>query len=475
MARAAPTPVPPTNPEQHRVTAGKFERAHQVIATGHYDEGIRLLLECCKLDPSNLLYRQALRRTEKAKYRNNHRGSRLAWLTAWLYRARLRAALAGRDHAAAMDHAERILTHNPWDVGALTGLARAADGLGMLEVAVWSLEQARHGRPHDPAVNRALAALYERQGNFTQAIKLWEKVAAEDPADPDAALKITNLTAHDYLNRGEFAPAPSSSSVLAASPDAAAQESANVVDPVAREVALLRVRLRDEPANGELYLELARIYRRADQFEEAAEVLREGLDATGNRFELAAEMADLEIDPFRHNLALTEAKLRSTPDDPALRKLRVQLRKEVNTRELELFRQKTERYPSEMAHRYEVGVRLVRAGLFDEAARQLQDVRADARFRWQSLLYLGYCFKARGDLRLALRNFEESLQHLPNGEAAQRKELLFELAEGHAEAGDLARAVELGQELTRLDRGHRAVQRLLEEWQVRLRQTRVAR
>ena len=73
--------VPQPTPEQRRIAAERFERANQVIATGDYDYGIQLLLTCCKLDPANLLFRQTLRRTQKAKYKNNMHGSRLAVLT----------------------------------------------------------------------------------------------------------------------------------------------------------------------------------------------------------------------------------------------------------------------------------------------------------------------------------------------------------------------------------------------------------
>src|ERR687887_902067 len=90
--------VPPPGAEHRRIAAGQFERANQVIATRNYDYGIRLLLSCCKLDPANLIYRQALRRTEKTKYRNNLRGSRFAWLTAWSIRARMKTALRARDY-----------------------------------------------------------------------------------------------------------------------------------------------------------------------------------------------------------------------------------------------------------------------------------------------------------------------------------------------------------------------------------------
>ncbi len=63
MAKEQPSNLLHPSPEHRRVAAGQFERANQVVATGNFDYGIRLLLSCCQLDPSNLIYRQALRRT----------------------------------------------------------------------------------------------------------------------------------------------------------------------------------------------------------------------------------------------------------------------------------------------------------------------------------------------------------------------------------------------------------------------------
>ena len=57
---------------------------------------------------------------------------------------------------------------------------------------------------------------------------------------------------------------------------------------------------------------------------------------------------------------------------------------------------------------------------------------------------------SRNNWRLAERNFEEALRNLPAGEDATKKELLFQLAKGCADAGDLARAVEFALELANL-------------------------
>src|SRR5918992_4001762 len=95
--------LPSPSPEHRRVAAGQFERANQVVAGGNYDYGIRLLLSCCKLDPANLIYRQALRRTQKLKFKNNLRGSRLAWLTTALSKAKLRRAMMTGDFPAVLE------------------------------------------------------------------------------------------------------------------------------------------------------------------------------------------------------------------------------------------------------------------------------------------------------------------------------------------------------------------------------------
>src|SRR2546423_1331106 len=103
MANSNPQHLPPPSAEHRRVAAGQFERANQVIATGNYDYGIRLLLSCCKLDPANLIYRQALRRTEKTKFENNMRGGWHARVTTLPLRGKIKAALRTADYLRVLE------------------------------------------------------------------------------------------------------------------------------------------------------------------------------------------------------------------------------------------------------------------------------------------------------------------------------------------------------------------------------------
>ncbi len=398
-------------------------------------------------------------------------------------------------------------------------MADAAEVLGLLDLAIWNLEQARQKAAFDVPLNRALAHLYEKRGNFTQAIALWELIRKVKPGDIEAQQKIKNLAADDTIARGQYHAAikpneepaePAEATEAAAEtppkkdstqemPAAAwwAQHAARtplpatkggpadpptpdstatlvLKDRLEREAAPLRARLKEDPTNPHLYLQLAAVFRRGDDLEKARAVLQEGLGPTGNAFELSIELADLDTEPFRRNLAIAEEKLRAEPDNADLRRLRTRLRKEINTRELDLHRQKADRYPTEMSHRYEVGVRLLRAGQIDEAIRELQAARGDPRYRWQSLLQLGRCFKARNNWRLAERNFEETLKNLPAGEVNNRKEVLYELAVGCAEANDLSKAIDMATELANIDFSYRDIGRLLDEWHTRMQQADVS-
>jgi tetratricopeptide (TPR) repeat protein len=339
-------PVLPTpSPEQRRVALGQYERAQQVTAKGDHDYAIQLLLTCCKLDPGNLTYRRALRQVEKNKYNNNMRGSWTAMVTTTPTKAKLKAAKHNQDFVKVLELGEEILTQNPWDTGAQLDMAEAADQLGLLDMAVWLAEQARQKDPRDANVNRALARLCEKRGNFNVAIKLWELVREVVPTDLEAQHKAKDLAAADTIARGQYAQAAgvasdadaSTKEYLAKTPGPVGRSPA---DRVSREAEPLRARIQADPTNPNAHLNLASVYRRADQREQARTVLVEALGATGNHFDIVAELADLDIETFRRDLAVADEKLKKKPNDAALQDLRGNLLKEINARELELYRRR---------------------------------------------------------------------------------------------------------------------------------------
>jgi tetratricopeptide (TPR) repeat protein len=479
---ADPTPTPAPSPDQRRIAVENFERARQVLQSGNSDYAIQLLRTCCRLDPGNLHFRQTLRRAQKAKFGDDLKGSTFAFLSTPRYKATVKAAKAGRDYLKVLEAGEDVLTRNPWDLGTQMDMAEAFEALGLSDLAVFSLDQARQKYPKDPTLNRALARLFEKRGDFQKAIGLWRLVQEADPRDLEAASKAKNLAASETIARGGYEDAVSGSkeSPVVARIEAAAVEKQ---DRLGREASAVQKRIEAEPTEPALYVQLANLYRRHNHLDRARAALQQGLGPTGQHFSLQLELFELDLQPLRANYEEADAKLKALkargedePDDDGptvaeLVELRGKLKKEIYAREAEILRVKVDRFPAEVVHRVELGKRLMKMDKLDEAITELQQARRDEKLKGQAAMLLGVCFRKRNNWKLAQRNFEEALALLTaaNDEPA-RKEVLFQLATGSADAGDYARAVELGNELANMDFGFRNISGLLDEWDEKVRE-----
>jgi tetratricopeptide (TPR) repeat protein len=485
------TPPPPTasGSRTHRVAVGCFERAEKVLARGDCDYGLRLLHDCCHLDPLNLRYRQALRAAQKRAF-EQRRFAPFAFLTTAVRRLRLRIARWRGDHLAVLDWAERILAVRPNDIRTHFAVAEAFDNLNAIPQAVWALEEARRVRPNHLKILRTLAQLCERTGQLRPAIGLWEAIRKVDPRNVEAVDKIRGLSAQALIAKidvskpieatqaeaqetGQHPPAAAprgaDSSPAGASGKAAAAPADRPPSPAPasraeQEVARLQVRIDADPANPRAHLDLAACHRRADRLDRAREVLQRGRGPTHDDFDLVMELADLEIEQCRRELARAAERLAQRPQDQALAAQRDRLLEEVNARELDWYRRQLAHAPTDKAHALELGVRLCRARRYKDAIPHLQAARAGPAQRVRALLHIAYCFKGLANWDLARRALEDGLKELPREETTLRREFLFELARGAFEHGDLTAAVERGNELAFLDFDYRGIGQLLEEW-----------
>ena len=243
---------------------------------------------------------------------------------------------------------------------------------------------------------------------------LWQLVQEKYPNDVEAAHKAKDLAASETIQRGQYvetAAGSRESPALARMEDAAKLKQ----DKLAREAEPVQKRIEADPTEPTLYVQLAGLYRRNGQDDRARNVLQQALGPTGNDYRVQSELMDLDLGPVRKNLEAAEQKLRrlkekakagADEDDAAgdlsaeeLAQLRARLVKEVNTREIELFRLKADRFPNEVAHRLELGIRLLKADLVDEAIAELQQARKDEKGKWKAAMYLGFAFKKRNKAR----------------------------------------------------------------------------
>jgi len=471
----SPEPLPKLTPEQRQNVAKSFMRAKQVLASGNLDYAIELLIDCCKRDPASIPFRQELRRSEKLKYKDNKKGKPLAFLSTWRSSLTMETAFKRSKPLNALEAAEEILRHNPWHSRAHIVSAASFEKLGLNDLALWTLDQARQIDDKNPVINRLMAQMFEARGQFNQAMALWKLVAQKLPNDKEAAKKANDLAASATIAKGKYEQTSAGNSVSPAKKDVGPAErpaeegegSSMAEQRIAKEAAQFLARIEESPNVPQTYLSLIQLYRRNDFADKAREIVKKGLAATKNHFDLALEAADLEIDPFRRDLALCEQQMRDDPKNTSLAATRTKLLKDISVRELAFYRQKSDRYPTDGAARFEMSVRLYKVGQYNEAITELQKVRNDPKHKNRVLIYLGFCFKSLNNWRLAQRNYEEAMQHLGPAEESYRKELMYQLASGYSENGEMPRAIELGCELANLDFGYKNIGTLIDKWQTK--------
>ena len=155
----------------------QYERAEEARANGNLDYAIELLLKCIKFDPVSIVYRQGAAPGDP--------GGRPATRSRGLVRfadhvdhaARVTAAHRARLFRRVLDEGEEVLVRHPGDVKIQMAMAESAKELGLDHLAVWMLTELRRQDPRYLPAQRALASIYERQGQYSDAIAVWEEVS----------------------------------------------------------------------------------------------------------------------------------------------------------------------------------------------------------------------------------------------------------------------------------------------------------
>ena len=190
--------------EHQQAAARQFERGEEARKNGNYEYAVQLLLSCTKFNPVSIAYRRALREASKAAARQRRLGSWLSSLTTLTTRARVQSAKRAGQYRKVLEEGEEVLVRHPSDVKTQMAMAEAAEQLGLERLASWMLEEIRQQDPHYLPAHRALANLYEKQKQYSDAIAVWELVRKVAPHDGEAARKIQDLAASDTIARGGY-------------------------------------------------------------------------------------------------------------------------------------------------------------------------------------------------------------------------------------------------------------------------------
>jgi tetratricopeptide (TPR) repeat protein len=433
----------------------------EVFKKGDYKYAVTLFKDACKLAPEQLVYRQHLRISAKKKFDNNKRGSRLASITTVGARTGLKAARAKKEWLKALECCEDCLSENPWDSSVLLDLAAVCDQLGWKDMAIWSAEGALERDPADPGVNRTLAKLYNKHGLFTKAIDCWERVKNACPADEEADRMMKDLAASATIDRGGYEGAQSFTRAVAdkAKTQELLDEAKGGTGDMrfGGQIADLEQKIRAKPTEVGPYMQLSQIHRRMGKLDQAHAIMEKAKDATGGNPDTITELAEIEFDRLRAELAIGQKQAADKPADAEAQARAKEAARTLNDFELREFQRRVERLPTDMGLRAELGIRLAKAGLYDQAIPELQKAKNAPGKKQDATVWLGHCFRAKKNPRLAKKSYEEALAGVSPGDQKNFLDLHYQLGCVCEELAEKTEAIKHFDEVAGIDYAYRDV------------------
>ena len=396
----------PLSPAKRKRLEKVFEHATKKATTStDYDYITELLSQCVLGDPGNLEYVRTYVENLQKKYNNNRKGSPLAQFKERGARSALKKALAQQRWDDVIEHGLKVLTVNPWDVPTLTGMATASVKCGDWECELYYLRCALTANPKDPETNRICGITLGERGLFDQAIACWHRVEEALPNDDEAKRAVAVLTVQKARSRGEFGDDDETSRKLRVRDQQ--QEAASF------EQKLLE-RIKNEPRDMTHYLELSQHYVTGERYRESEELLAKAYEISDGDPDIREKWEDSQLRHLRQRIGATT--------DPEAKK---RLQAEYFERDVQACKNRVERYPNNLALKYELGYRYLLTKRYAEAIRELQIAKNDPRRKGACVLALGQCFQQIKQYRLAMSHFESAIQEIPDRDADNKKRALY--------------------------------------------------
>ncbi len=405
-------PLPLTAASRQRLHK-VFEHAQLCTAKQSFDDANKLLMQCVVEDPGNLVYLQSFLTNLQRKYGDNQKGSRLAGLKIKSKRSTLNKAVGKGDWETALQAACAALTLNPWDIPTLLALAAEYEQWQSDECELYCLRCALSGDAKNIDANRQAGLALQRMGQFDQAIACWQQVKLTLPEDEQARQEIARLSVEQALDQGDYAP------TLLVGNQKGNQEG-KLVEDRPLEVRL-QAALAEDPTKAESYVQLACLFVREQRFDEAEQLLGQGLSACGmSDLQILTQLEDVQIRRASHQLAVAEQRCVQDPSEET-KQLAHRFRVQANQIELETYAAQSERDPSNLRLKFELGLRLKLAGKVKEAISSLQAARTDSKRGGSVLLELGECFQQIEQYKQALLYYEQAIEALAGPDLGEKQ------------------------------------------------------
>jgi len=454
-----------------------LDQALSLVAAGLHDRAGEVLAQCVRSNPYgyesvNALLNNLKHRTWSIRAPDDE----LRQLD-----ADLAQALQVKRWDAVVPLSLRRLTIAPPDTRTLLALGDAAAASRQPTIEARYIEAADDLSPSDTEVLRRRAQVATRSGRLDEAISLWQQVEQLDPSDSESAKWVARLTIDQSRCRAGLETALCESSSVDAVEHADSTvdlptggvsdgnwqlpcELPHLTAEIKRTpLQQLELAVREYPANGELYLQLASLYLAKGRDYDAERLLVKGREAVPD--DLRVRNLWEEVSMLRANSRVALAQQQAETDGtPASRAALAEARTKRDRQEIEIYQQRVKREPENARLQYQLGLRLHKAGKLNEAVTRFEAAMKSPSERPAAAFELGECLQSAGRLAEAMRAYRQSAEAaMVPGQIDWRKRSLLQAAELARRAKLLRRARRYTNDLLRLDpHDHQAAAMLAE-------------
>ena len=443
-----------------------FMAGNTAVQKGIFDYAVNMYGTAVKVEPANLMYRQALRAAQQKKFGDNESGASMAKMQIMALKPKLSKARKNKDWKALSEAAEEGLNFNPWDVQCNIELGDALRELDYGEVAVFAYQEAVRREPEHLYANQALADLLAERGDYEQARVCLKRLQKANPNSGALRSKLAAMDATQTLDRGGYDTAVNTQGVLADSEVKRRLKLGEEADAPGMSPELdLQHAIRKDPTNHQNHLKLADLYKKLQKYEDALKHYQQALQLTNNDVNIREVKEDLELDILRSNLE--RAKEAAMKDkDPIAQKRAADIANHLLLREVEIFTQRGDRYPNDMRLKYELGLRHMRMRNWAMAIPLFQRSVGDNRIKGPSLIALGKCFMYDKKVPIARKQLEMAVPVVQFEDFPDEfKDLHYVLARLCEELKDEPAAIEHFQTVLTVDYNYRDTRTRLEKLQ----------
>jgi tetratricopeptide (TPR) repeat protein len=367
-----------------------------------------------------------------------------------------------RNPAEAMAIAEQVLSTDVNNPFAHRVIVDAALALELPKTAILSMEVMVRNSPKDKGLILEFAELAAQVGGEASALAetALDSLVRITGFDPDLAQAQKNLSARKTMDEGGYAKLEdgkgSFRDILRNKDEAVSLEQAQKVqkaeDTGARLIKEYEARLASEPDNTKMIRSLAELYTEKKEFDRALELYERIKNSSHGSADsgLDRSIADVTVKKMDQQLGLLNPFAPDHADQIA------QIKAAKIEFKLNECKQRVEKYPTDLAIRFELGQHYFEAGKFAEAMGEFQKAQQNPNKRIPSMSLLAQCFAKRGMNDSAVRTLQNAIKEKPAFDD-EKKDLIYNLGCVFEVMGKKNEAIEQFLQIYETDIGYRDV------------------